>query len=104
MPYPPKDYHICPSCGTEFGYDDAGRSHTALRTAWLKSGTPWWSPVSQPPEGWDPLAQVSNLLSTALWTMVFIPQERQENSQLFRMATAYQQQQSHQQQRVSALG
>jgi len=23
LPYPPRDYHICPCCGTEFGNDDA---------------------------------------------------------------------------------
>lgn len=63
MPYPPTDYHICSSCGTEFGYDDAGRTYEELRDIWLKGGLNWWSPVDPQPEEWDPYAQVSNLIS-----------------------------------------
>lgn len=29
----PVDLSICPSCGTQFGYDDVGRSHKELREA-----------------------------------------------------------------------
>jgi hypothetical protein len=63
MANPPSDYHICPSCGTEFGYDDAGRSYAELRTNWLRGGAKWWSPVDPQPDHWDGFVQVSNLLS-----------------------------------------
>src|ERR1017187_7282190 len=33
---PPKNFTICPSCGTEFGYDDAFASHAELRAKWLR--------------------------------------------------------------------
>ena len=62
MPYPPRDYHICPSCGTEFSYDDAGRSHTDLRADWIRGGMLWWSPVDLMPVGWDPIAQLKRVL------------------------------------------
>jgi hypothetical protein len=63
MAYPPSDYHICPSCGTEFGYDDAGRSHVELRKLWLLTGPKWWSPVDPQPPDWNPLFQISDLIS-----------------------------------------
>ena len=62
MPYTADNFHICPSCGTEFGYDDAGRTHAELRSIWLKSGAKWWSPVDPQPEGWDPYSQLENIL------------------------------------------
>lgn len=34
---------ICPSCGTQFGYDDANTSHSDLRQRWIGSGARWWS-------------------------------------------------------------
>lgn len=40
---PPKDYLICPSCGTEFGSDDVAVTHEELRIAWLAAGSPWFS-------------------------------------------------------------
>jgi hypothetical protein len=61
MRYPPKDWHICPSCGTEFGYEDVGRTYSQLREQWLHSGPKgpaWWSPVDPQPEGWDPVEQM----------------------------------------------
>ena len=63
MQHPATDYHICPSCGTEFGYDDAGRSHAELRAEWLRSGAKWWSPVDPQPPQWDPYLQLENLAS-----------------------------------------
>jgi hypothetical protein len=63
MRYPPSDFHICPSCGTEFGYDDAGRSYDQLRQAWLVAGPKWWSQVEPQPPDWNPALQLSNLLS-----------------------------------------
>ena len=38
MRFPPQDFHICPSCGTEFDYDNVGRSFAELRQAWISSG------------------------------------------------------------------
>ncbi len=51
-------YEICPCCGTEFGKDDAGTSHAALRQTWVSQGMNWWSAYRQPPDGWDPRAQL----------------------------------------------
>jgi transcription elongation factor Elf1 len=51
-------FEICPSCGTEFGYDDAKRSHADLRNAWLSAGAPWRSRATQPPPGWSGLEQL----------------------------------------------
>lgn len=54
-------FEICPSCGTEFGYDDSAATHTELRQRWLAAGARWWSKSQQPPPGWDPRDQLSNL-------------------------------------------
>lgn len=75
---PPEDYLICACCGTEFGYDDfadthEGRQHRwdQLRQRWIDRGMRWFSPVTQPPPGWDAEEQllaaglVSSLLSDA---------------------------------------
>lgn len=61
MRHLPIDFHICPCCGTEFGYDDAGRTHADLRASWLRSGAQWWSPNQAPPPNWDPYTQIDNL-------------------------------------------
>lgn len=58
MGNPPQDYHICPSCGTEFGYDDSGGTYEELRQEWLNSGAEWWSPVDKKPPGWNPYVQL----------------------------------------------
>lgn len=61
---PPYDQHgcasfdICPSCGIEFGYDDAKRSHDELRAAWLAAGAPWRSRTTAPPPAWSPARQL----------------------------------------------
>lgn len=55
----PRDFAICPSCYTEFGYDDATRSHDELRKAWLRKGAPWEAGnVFPPPDGWNGYAQL----------------------------------------------
>jgi hypothetical protein len=78
-------FEICPCCGTEFGYDDdqgaCGKdlapevpgdhaysnpeyrlaAHLALRGRWVTSGMKWWSTASEPPAGWDPVLQLSQL-------------------------------------------
>lgn len=56
MPYPPRDYDICPCCGTEFGNDDAEYSHDELRAAWIANGAQWF--FEQPPDGWSPWSQL----------------------------------------------
>jgi len=56
MPYPPRDYHICPCCGTEFGNDDAGVSHEQLRREWITSGAHWF--YGHPPQKWNPWLQL----------------------------------------------
>ena len=60
MPHPPKDYNICPCCGTEYGLDDAFDSYELLRDKWLEKGAPWMSqssPYNQPQQwnAWDQL-------------------------------------------------
>ena len=57
LPYPPRDYHICPCCGTEFGNDDAEVSHRQLREAWTASGANWF--FGEAPEGWSPWHQLA---------------------------------------------
>jgi hypothetical protein len=51
-------FEICPSCGTEFGYQDARKSHAELRQRWLQAGATWDSKVEKCPEGWNPLTQL----------------------------------------------
>jgi hypothetical protein len=55
---PPVDFTICPSCGTEFGYDDVGRSFDELRQDWIWSGAVWFSNAQQPPPGWSGYQQL----------------------------------------------
>jgi hypothetical protein len=72
MQYPPKDHHICPSCGTEFGYDDAGRTHAELRAEWLRAGANWWSPVNPRPGNWEPYIQLNNIIDARSgWVAAF---------------------------------
>ena len=60
--YPPLDESICPSCYTEFGYDDATRSHPELRREWLANGPKWaGANVMPPPYGWNPYEQLKNI-------------------------------------------
>lgn len=56
LPYPPRDYHICPCCGTEFGNDDADFSYEQLRDMWIAGGANWF--FGRPPEGWNPWLQL----------------------------------------------
>jgi len=57
-------FGICPSCGVEFGYDDATRSHAELRATWVKNGMKWWSQSKVPPLAWDPVAQLRSMEET----------------------------------------
>lgn len=62
---------ICPSCGTQFGYDDAAggdlarrrQRHRELREAWIATGPRWYSRARQPPSGWDPGAQLQAVVN-----------------------------------------
>jgi len=49
---PPIDEYICPSCGTEFGYDDFAVSHDELRRRWIDRGAPWFSQHNGPRADW----------------------------------------------------
>ena len=59
LPTPPYDEHwcasfeVCPSCGTEFGYDDATKPVEQLRQEWLDWGAAWRSEQKRPPPGWS---------------------------------------------------
>jgi len=60
--YPPENESICPSCYTEFGYDDATRSHAELRREWLANGPRWEGANVMPvPFDWQPYAQLKNI-------------------------------------------
>lgn len=50
---PPRDYHICPCCGTEFGADDIDFSHEEIRSRWIATGAHWFSTATPQPDGWD---------------------------------------------------
>jgi len=56
LPYPPRDYHICPCCSTEFGNDDAEFSHVRLREMWIAGGARWF--FGNPPPYWNPWMQL----------------------------------------------
>src|SRR3954451_143592 len=57
----PLRWSFCPSCGTEFGYSDRGRSYDVLRASWLREGARWDSEVIPQPPNWDPIAQLRNI-------------------------------------------
>jgi hypothetical protein len=59
----PADHLICPSCGTQFGYSDAGdRSladiYASLREGWIAAGAKWHSKVTPAPFLWNPWQQL----------------------------------------------
>jgi len=58
MPDPPEDFNICPCCGTEFGYTNAGVTNEQVRAKWLSQNAPWFSPDIQPPADWNPHRQL----------------------------------------------
>lgn len=73
MDQAPADWRYCPSCGTEFGYHDAGRTYEQLRTEWIAGGMLWWSPTRNAPLGWDPWRQVSVFFRPSLTSDSFGP-------------------------------
>jgi hypothetical protein len=60
MGAPPKDYRICPCCGTEFGVSDVNASIAELREAWMKTGPEWWGDLDAKPVNWDPIQQMGD--------------------------------------------
>ena len=90
---PPRNFTICPSCGTEFEYDDAFASHVELRSAWLRNGAKWWSPVDPSPENWDPYLQVDAVRSS-LWSLLRLPMPGLQASSPFGNCAGTQRQQS----------
>ena len=56
---PPREYNICPSCGTEFEYDDDEKTHAELREEWIAAGRPWFSLSGPRPDDWNPNVQPS---------------------------------------------
>jgi Cysteine-rich CPCC len=55
----PINHEICPSCGTQFGYDDYLRPHADLRQEWLDSGANWFLTGFEPYR-WNPYRQLQN--------------------------------------------
>jgi hypothetical protein len=58
----PRDYNICPSCGTEFGLHDANSTIEELRKVWLATGPRWYSSAVPEPQNWKPIMQLAVLL------------------------------------------
>lgn len=79
---PPSNFAICPSCGTEFEYDDAFATHAQLRAAWLRDGARWWSPVDARPDNWDPWFQVGAVTSSLWMKLRHSEQSRQGSAGL----------------------
>src|SRR5882672_7518879 len=61
MDDPPRDYNVCPSCGTEYGVNDVNASYEELRKAWIRTGPKWWSKTDPEPENWSPSFQLASL-------------------------------------------
>lgn len=67
----PRDFNICPSCGTEFGLHDLNSSIKDLREAWVGNGAHWHSRVLSEPSGWKPFEQLlRTYLSAQTWMRV----------------------------------
>src|SRR5229473_1757408 len=59
----PRDYNICPSCGTEFGIHDVNSSIRELREVWVANNLQWHSKVIERPPNWDPWLQLIRVFS-----------------------------------------
>lgn len=57
LPNKPADHEICPSCGTQFGYDDYTTSHAELRAKWLAAGANFFIKALEPHK-WNPYRQL----------------------------------------------
>jgi hypothetical protein len=58
---PSLKWSICPSCGTQFGLTDRGRTHDEIRAMWIAGGARWHSSVVTRPPNWSPLQQLANI-------------------------------------------
>lgn len=56
--YGSSSFDICPCCGTQFGYQDARRTHADLRAEWIAGGMPWSSRAVPEPDGWESSSQL----------------------------------------------
>jgi hypothetical protein len=61
----PRDFNICPSCGTEFGLHDLNSSIKDLREVWIENGAHWHSQVIPEPLDWNAQQQLSVLMLNA---------------------------------------
>jgi hypothetical protein len=59
---PPNNYTICPSCGTEFEYDDVSMTRAELLRAWVEGERKWWSKLEPSPACWNPERQMEELI------------------------------------------
>ena len=54
-------YEICPCCGFQLGYDDYHDKNEGYKRwlkKWINGGYKWYSRVTRPPEGWNPINQL----------------------------------------------
>lgn len=63
---PDNNFDICPSCGTEFGYDDFNASHDELRKRWIAGGCKWWSQSDAPPDDYEDHGRIVRIIEEAL--------------------------------------
>ena len=62
---------ICPSCGIQFGYDDAAGGDLHLRRQvygswreeWIARGMPWTSVGTPAPKDWNPEEQLRRVMT-----------------------------------------
>jgi hypothetical protein len=68
---PPEDHLICPCCGTQFGYSDAGERaiaqiHAGLRKKWIdRKHAQWQSRNIARPQNWNAWLQLVEANFTA---------------------------------------
>lgn len=58
---PTLKWSICPSCGTQFGLSDNGRTNAQLRRDWIHGGAAWQDDYIQAPRNWSPVNQLRNI-------------------------------------------
>ena len=56
---------ICPSCGFQFGVSDDSRGTTDdhWRQDWVEAGLPWRGLEIKQPQNWNPLEQISKVVT-----------------------------------------
>ena len=72
LPEPPQNFSICPSCGTEFGFDDAKMSYAELRQQWIMADAPWFSTVRHHSPDWNPWMQL--ITGSLAYSLPFTPE------------------------------